>query len=241
VEEALQTSTEVYKRKSLYEGIIDGIPIFIGFIPISVTFGMVAIQAGFNLFQTTLMSVAVLAGASQLMAVNMLTFGAGVIEVILATFILNLRHFIMSMSIMNELRHIPKKWKVLLSFGLTDETFTVLSLKTSTVKPDKFYILGLNGTAYTAWISGTFIGGFFSNFIPPIISLGMSITLYAMFIGLLVPAMKKSLRVMIIAIVSILLNMVLNQFLSSGWSIVLATLVGSSLGIFLNNEQQCKD
>lgn len=240
MERVIKTSQIGKRRKNLHDGIVDGVPIFIGYIPISITFGMIAIQGGFSLWQAILMSAAVFAGASQFMAVNMLTMGAGSLEVILATFILNLRHFILSLSLMNQWTHIPKKWKVALAFGLTDETFSVFSLKQTHKNPDRFYLIGVIGTAFVSWISGTVIGGLFSNFIPASISLGMSITLYAMFIGLLVPEMQKSWKVSIIALFSILLSLLFNLFLSSGWSIILATLLGSSIGIYLYKDTDPK-
>jgi predicted branched-subunit amino acid permease len=68
----------------------------------------------------------------------------------------------------------------------------------------------------------------------------MSITLYAMFIGLLVPEMRKSWKVTLIASFSILLSLFFNFYigLSNGWSIILSTLIGSSLGILLYNEKK---
>lgn len=233
MERVIKTSPVRRKNPGLMAGMKDGLPIFIGYIPISITFGMIAVQGGFNLWQTLLMSALVFAGASQFMAVNMVVMGASSVEIVIATFILNLRHFILNLSIMNEWQHMPKKWRSLLSFGITDETYSVLTMKEKKVKPEPYYMTGLIGMAYCSWLLGTALGGIFSNFIPPLISLGMSITLYAMFIGLLVPEMKKSWKVTAIALASILLSALLHQYVSNGWSIIVATLLGSSLGIIL--------
>src|SRR5690606_11157016 len=126
--------------------------------------------------------------------------GIGALEIVFTTFILNLRHFILSLSLMNQWRHLSKKKKALFSFGITDETFSMFSLKQKEREQDSYYISGLISMAYLSWVSGTWIGGIFSNFIPPLLSVGMSITLYAMFIGLLVPEMRKSLKVTCIAL-----------------------------------------
>lgn len=223
-------------RRDFFLGARAAIPIVIGFIPISVTFGMISMQSGLSLFQTFLMSFAVFAGASQLMAVNMMGMGAGTIEIILATFVLNLRHFVMSMSIMNHLLHIPKAWKVCFSFGLTDETFAVASLKARESTLSEYFVTGLNATAYLSWILGTLLGGLFANMIPQSLGAGMSIALYAMFIGLLVPVVRGSWKVGVISAVSIVLNVVFASFLNPGWSIVLATVLAALLGIVLLNE-----
>jgi len=225
--------------KSLYQGILDGVPISIGYIPIAITFGMIAVQEGLQLWQAVFMSVVVLAGASQFMAVNMLSMGIGALEIVFATFILNLRHFILSLSIMNQWGHLSKRRKALFSFGITDETFSVFSLKQKEREQNSSYICGLIGMAYFSWVAGTVIGGIFSNFIPPLLSVGMSITLYAMFIGLLVPEMRKSWKVTCIALTSILFSLFFNFCvgLSSGWSIILSTLLASSLGIVLYKKE----
>lgn len=224
-------------RRDIFLGAKDAIPIVIGFIPISVTFGMISIQSGLSLFQTFLMSCAVFAGASQLMAVHMMGMGAGIIEIILATFVLNLRHFVMSMSITNQLLHIPKAWKVCFFFGLTDETFSVASLKAREATLSRYFVTGLNATAYLSWILGTLLGGIFAHMIPQSLGAGMSIALYAMFIALLVPVVRGSWKVGVIAAVSILLNAGFSFFLNPGWSIVLATVLAALLGIVLLKEE----
>src|SRR5699024_4727466 len=85
-------------------GIQAGFPIILGYIPVAITFGVLAAQSGLSLFEITLMSALVFAGASQFMGVNMIVAGTSMIEIVVATFVLNFRHFIMSLSFMNEIR-----------------------------------------------------------------------------------------------------------------------------------------
>src|SRR5690625_7434940 len=106
-------------------GIAVGFPIMLGYLPIAITYGVLAKQSGMSLTELTLMSVLVFAGASQFMGANMIAVGAGAAEIIIATFVLNFRHFVMSLSFMNRLRSVGINLKVLLSVGLTDNTFAV--------------------------------------------------------------------------------------------------------------------
>jgi len=179
----------------------------------------------------------VFAGASQLMAVNMLMMGAGAVEIVSATFVLNLRHFIMSMSIMNELKHILKFWKTILSFGLTDETFSLLAVRAQETKVNQYYILGLNFTAYLSWVLGTFVGGSLASVIPETISSGMAVAIYAMFIGLLVPAVRANWRLIMIAVTGAVSCLIISKMLSSGWSIIGGTIVGAVIGVFVLEEE----
>lgn len=231
-----------FSKKILNEfrqGVLAGIPIAIGYIPISVAFGVVAKQTGIPLIQSVLMSSLVFAGASQFMAVNMLAQGSGVIEIILATFVLNFRQFIMSLSLMNILEETTGIWKSILSLGITDEIFAVASLQKE--KANHLFLAGLTITAYAAWVIGTILGGLLSNVIPTSISSDMSIALYAMFIGLLVPAIRGTWKIGLVAAISMLLNSMFGMFISNGWSIVFATLLGGLIGaIFIRGDKNDK-
>lgn len=221
-------------------GLAVGFPIMLGYIPIAITYGVLAKQAGLSLMELTLMSVLVFAGASQFMGANMIALGAGAVEIIIATFVLNFRHFVMSLSFMNRLREVDLKWKFPLSLGLTDETFAVSSLHTNEAKEEKGFLFygALTLTAYLSWVIGSFLGGVLGEVIPETLSQSMGIALYAMFIGLLVPSVKKELRVGLIAVIAMLINVICLQFMSSGWAIVAGTVLGGLSGVFLLKEER---
>lgn len=216
-------------------GIAVGIPIMLGYLPIAITYGVLAKQAGMSLTELTFMSVMVFAGASQFMGANMIAVGAGAAEIIVATFVLNFRHFVMSLSFMNRLREIGLKWKIPLSMGLTDETFAVSSSHTKEAKMEKgaYFYMSLILTAYFAWIMGSLLGGILGDIIPEQLSQSMGIALYAMFIGLLIPSVKKEWRVGVVAAIAMLINVICSQFMSEGWAIVLGTVLGGLSGVFL--------
>lgn len=226
--------------QALRKGIAVGFPIMLGYLPIAITYGVLAKQAGMSLTELTLMSVIVFAGASQFMAANMIAVGAGIVEIIVATFVLNFRHFVMSLSFMNRLRGIGLKWKVPLSLGLTDETFAMSSLHTDEARKEKgaFFYTGLILTAYLSWILGSFLGGVLGEIIPKQLSQSMGVALYAMFIGLLVPSIKKEMRIGLIAIIAMLINVLFSQFTSEGWAIVFGTVLGGLSGVFLLKEDR---
>ncbi|OZU87997.1 branched-chain amino acid transporter AzlC [Virgibacillus indicus] len=225
----------------IQKGIATGFPIMLGYLPIAVTYGVLAKQSGMTLTELTLMSVMVFAGASQFMGANMIAVGAGAVEIIIATFVLNFRHFVMSLAFMNRLRTVELKWKIPLTLGLTDETFAVSALHPEESKKEKgaYFYAALILTAYLSWIFGSFLGGVLGEVIPERLSQSMGIALYAMFIGLLVPSVKKELRVGLIAIVAMLINTLCIQLgMSTGWAIVLGTVLGGMSGIYLLKEER---
>jgi 4-azaleucine resistance transporter AzlC len=227
------------KKADFLQGVTAAIPISIGYIPIAIAFGIISIQSGFSLLDIFLLSAMVYAGASQFMAVHMLATGAGGIEIVVATFVLNLRHLIMSMSLMNRLKTISKTLKTGLSFGLTDETFAVASLHEGDDKSDLTFpfVCGLMVTAYSTWVIVSLLGGLLANVIPQTISSAMTIALYAMFIGLLVPAVRGEWKVGVIALSSMLLSAIFQLFLNGGWPIVLATILGGLVSVILPSEE----
>jgi len=239
-----QTSKKKQSAQSLemfQKGIQVGFPIMLGYIPIAITYGVLAIQSGMSIIDLTLMSALVFAGASQFMGANMIAASASAVEIIVATFVLNFRHFVMSFSFMNEIRdRISLKGRTGLALSLTDETFAVSSLHKEEMNQEKavFFYAAINLSAYLSWVFGSFIGGLLGEVIPEQLSQSMGIALYAMFIGLLIPSVKKEMRVGLIAIIAILINVIASQFVSSGWAIVFGTVLGGFSGIYLLKEKE---
>lgn len=228
------------KTEMVLKGLQAGFPIVLGYIPVAITFGVLAAQVGMSLTELTLMSALVFAGASQFMGANMIAVHASAVEIIVATFVLNFRHFVMSLSFLNNVRDfIPLRGRFLLSMGLTDETFAVASMnpEEATRKNGIYFYLTINLAAYISWITGSYLGGLLGEIIPEKLSQSMGVALYAMFIGLLIPSVKKNIRFGLIAIIAMLINVIAHQFVSSGWAIVLGTVLGGLTGVYFLKEK----
>ena len=226
----------------LKRGIQSGLPIALGYFPIAIAFGALAAHAQLNWFEATLMSIIVYAGASQFVGVSMLLAGAGTIQIITTTFFLNLRHLLMSLSVNDQIRDFPQYWKNLLSFGITDETFALFTLggnhQKNEEKPTPIYLTGLMGTAYLGWVTGTAVGGLGAAFIPGEVTTAMTVGLYGLFIGLLVPPARKTLGYAGVALISMAVNFALHSIVDTGWAIVLSTILAAGLGILFVKEPE---
>ncbi|MBA2862806.1 AzlC family ABC transporter permease [Methanococcus maripaludis] len=222
-------------NKLYFEGIKDAIPISIGYLPIGIAFGILAKSMGIPYEISILMSLIIFAGASQFVGVNLIAIGTSSFEIVLTTFILNLRHFLMSSSLSQRIEYTKsKKFLSLISFGVTDETFAVASLKNEPKLSPEF-LFGLNFTAFFAWNLGTFLGIFLAESIPKEIQSSMGISLYVMFIGLLIPAIRRSNKVLKIVMVAIFISSLLTwvplfNFISTGWIIIITTILASFIG-----------
>ena len=106
-------------------GLHAGWPICLGYVPIGMAFGVLAQKAGLTPFQIGLMSILVFAGSAQFIAVSMLTGGASAPAIIATTFVVNLRHVLMSSALAIYLRTAHRGLLALFAYGVTDESFAV--------------------------------------------------------------------------------------------------------------------
>jgi 4-azaleucine resistance transporter AzlC len=220
-------------------GVRAGLPVAVGYVPMAMAFGVLATQTGLTFFQAGAMSFFVYAGASQFASLGLLAGGASALAIVLATLVLNFRHFLMSVALSRRLPlrrgsdHRAVAAPFVLGFGITDETFVVASLE------DRLsirFFLGLIVTVYLAWLSGTLIGAGFSSLIPPVIARGMGVALYAMFIAILIPGVKKSWVNGLVAVAGGLLAWgasIAVPSIPSGWRIVIAILAASAVGAMI--------
>lgn len=227
----------------LMEGFKAGVPIAIGYIPIAIAFGVLSKSSGVPNVIAMLMSLFVFAGASQFVAIKLLSLGAFPFEIVLTTFILNLRHFLMTSYVSQQLdKNTSRELLPILAFGVTDETFAVASFgRRGEIHPK--FMLGLNTIAFSAWNVGTAAGLFMSSWIPESIINGMGIALYAMFIGLIVPGMRAARPVLLVTLTAMAINSmfyflpVLN-FVSPSWGIIISTMLAALLGSAIDAKEE---
>lgn len=225
--------------KDFFKGLNAAVPIAIGYLPIAVTFGLLGLSSGLPGWAVIAMSVLVYAGASQFIAANLVALGASVPQIILTTMVVNIRHLLMSASLATRARRFRRVAAGLIAFGVTDETFVVAMARSGGIKEDPAqlldarFLLGLNFFSYFAWTGGTALGVLMAGLLPVRLVSGLTVALYAMFIGLLMPQVKAARGVGIIALSAAVLNYVLGFFLPGSWPIVAATIAASSIGMWL--------
>ncbi len=209
-----------------------GFPIFIGYVPAAVAFGILAKGCDITLLECFLFSAVVFAGASQFIALNLLVTGMGPGGIVLTTLLVNFRHFLMSASLSTRLGHLPKRYLFPMAFGITDEVFSVLSFTKGELSKTHVFLVEL--CAYSAWVGGSVAGFILGGFLPEILSKSMGVALYALLLAILLPEVKASGRALILAISSGVLNtwLVHLDILPKGWTIIVCILIVASIGSF---------
>jgi 4-azaleucine resistance transporter AzlC len=131
------------------------VPVAVGYVPLGAVFGFLFVQAGGAWWMAIASSVLIYAGASQFMMIPMLTAGLPIGSIALATLVVNLRHVFYGLSL---LHLVPKNGlaKFYLIFGLTDETYSLITTLPAETTPMQRVWLTLINQMW--WVSGTALG-----------------------------------------------------------------------------------
>ncbi len=200
--------------------------------------GILSKNAGIPFADTVAMSFFVYAGASQFMAIDMLAQGLSYGSIILATFLLNLRHLMMSASLSLKFKDLDRKYLPLVAFGVTDESFSLISFhKRELTLP---FIMGLIFSAHTAWWFGNILGYLVGEILPKSLQASMGVGFYAMFAGILFSQVKENRKILTIAIISIAIYTFIYSLkvLGSGWDVILGIIIASAIGSFIFEDKE---
>jgi 4-azaleucine resistance transporter AzlC len=211
-------------------GVSQALPIVLGYVPIGIAYGILAQKAGISPLNTLLMSVIVFAGSSQLIAVGL--FGAGVppLSIILTTFVVNLRHMLMSAAVAPYLKGWRKAELAAFAYELTDESFAVHSARFVSYGPNKAEVFTTNVFAQAAWVLGGWLGVMVGGLIRDPKPLALDYALPAMFIALLVMQIKDRVQIGVAVLTGLLATGLLLAGVSQ-WNVILATIIGATIGV----------
>ncbi len=214
----------------LRQSALQAMPIVLGYLPVGFAYGILARSSGLPGSLAILMSLLVYAGSSQLIAVSLFAAQVSPYSIILTTFIVNLRHMLMSASLSPYLRRWKNSALAAFAFELTDETFALHSTRFAqgdTDPPDTFVI---NIIAQSAWVAGTVVGVMAGNVIRDVRPFGLDYALAAMFIALLVFQVKAK-KYLWIALFSGALSTGLLILGFTQWNVILATVIAATVGL----------
>lgn len=225
------------------QGCLEGFPIFVGYFPTAMAFGLVCRNIGLRIWEAMLFSITNFAGSGQFLAANLMGNHALLIEVVISVMLINLRYTFMGAALNRKLKPgIKGLSRVLLAHGTTDEVFSVAVLHNESLP--KQYLAGLELTAYLGWVSGTGLGFLVGMILPQELQLAVGVTLYAMFSSLLAQEFhQKGYLVLVIAGLSAVLNtfFILYLHIPTGWSFVVSMLSASVFGALITPNPKAED
>lgn len=208
------------------------LPVVLGYLPVAFAFGILARKSGISITNTLAMSLLVYAGSAQLIAVGLFAAGASPAAVIFTTFVVNLRHLLMSAALSPYLKHWRRAFIAFFAFELTDETFALHSLRFPEHGAHPGQTILIQMIAQFSWVSGTALGVFAGNLITDVRPYGLDYALIGMFVALLIFQMKDY-RFAFIAVLAGVLSTGLLLAGMSQWNVILATLITATCGVFI--------
>lgn len=148
----------VFDRKTLSAAFPVTIPVLMGYLAIGLAFGLMLESAGYGVVWAFLMSLTIYAGSGQYLGVSLLATGAPLAQVAFLTLMINFRHLVYGLSMLEKFRGMGKR-KLYMIFSLTDETYALLSsVKAPEGVDEHDYYFTIAWMNHTYWIAGSVLG-----------------------------------------------------------------------------------
>jgi 4-azaleucine resistance transporter AzlC len=222
--------------KFFWDGVRAELPLLVGVFPFGMIYGALALNAGLSKAASQMMSSIVFAGSSQLIATQLIHDAAPGLVIVLTIAVVNLRHMLYSASLAPFLASLSMRWKVLLSYLLTDEAYapTIIKYEREGVQPfSHWFLFGAGLALWTTWQVSTAVGIFLGGSIPEAWSLDFALPLT--FIAMVVPALKG--RPYVAAALSAGVTALVAYSLPYKLGLILAALVGIVVGTILEGRK----
>ena len=206
------------------------LPIILGYVPVGFAYGVLAQKSGLSDMNTILMSALVYAGSAQLIAVGLFAAGAAPLAIVATTFVVNLRHLLMSAALAPYLRAWSKTRLALFAYQMTDETFALHAGRFAKGEIGTGETFGINVIAQSAWVGGTVLGLAASTLITDIRPIGLDYALPAMFIALLLGQLKSRQHLAVAVIAGLLSTALMLAGLDQS-HVLAATIIAATIGL----------
>lgn len=218
-------------------GVRDGVPICLGYIAVSFTFGIVAKNAGLTSTQAVLMSATNLASAGQFAGVGLIGASATYLEMAITQLVINLRYCLMAASLSQKFdSKTPFYHRFLVAFGISDEIYGLSVIKEGDLKPS--YNYGLMSICIPGWTFGTLLGVISGSLLPDRMVSALSVALFGMFIAVIVPPAKGNTRLSVLILLSMAVSLLFTEIpglsmISSGFRIIILTVLIAGVAAIL--------
>jgi len=199
--------------------------------------GVVGVSSGLSILHVFLLATFVYAGASQFIICAMIATSSPISAIILTTFIVNLRHLLLSSALSPKFTQYSIQKNIGIGSLVTDESFGVAITKIARKEPiNDRWMNGLNLTAYLVWIAACTVGGYIGGWFPDPEQLGLDYALPAMFIALLILQLQtieptKLKHYLLLITLMIICMLTFSTFLSSSLSVILSTIIVATIGV----------
>lgn len=222
------------KFSEFKNGCLQEIPLQLGVFPFGIAYGILGIEVGLTNIQTYLLSIIIFAGVSQIVFAQLVSTFTPSFMIVGTIGIVNLRHILYGVSLSSYLKKLSLKWRIILSYLITDEAFAISYKRFSEEKKTKymhFHLLGSGITLWTSWQISTLIGIFIGPSIPN--SLNLEYVIPLSFIAIVVVSINTKIK-LIVFIMSALFSILLRDLPWNLW-IITSGLISIIIGVLISN------
>ncbi|MBR4555844.1 MAG: AzlC family ABC transporter permease [Clostridiales bacterium] len=235
------SSNAEFKGYTLGEGVKDGLPIGLGYLSVSFTFGILAVSKGLSWLQASIISLTNITSAGQVAGLNIMVTAGGLIAMIISQIVINLRYSLMGIALSQKAdKTMTPLLRILLAYGITDEIFGV-----AVSKKHEFgarYFFGLTILPIIGWVAGTTVGAILGRVFPDFLTNALAIGIYGMFVSIVLPKAKHDKVILSGSLISCILSCVLfytpflAEHVSGGFAIIISAVVSAIIAVLLRNK-----
>lgn len=222
-------------KSNFVKGLYHGIPIALGYLSVSFGFGILAVKSALSIAAAVGISATNLTSAGQAAGLGIIAAGGTYLEMALTQLIINMRYGLMGISLSQKLdKSFTTPHRMLVAAGITDEIFAVASSQKGKISPA--YMYGIILISYVGWTFGTFLGAAAGNILPTALTNAMGILLYGMFLAIIIPKARKSVKMLAVILIAAGLSVLFKYVfvsVSSGFSIIICSVIAAAIGSFL--------
>ncbi|GAF64494.1 azaleucine resistance protein AzlC [Bacillus sp. TS-2] len=232
---------EVHKPKKneaeFLFGVKSAIPTVMGYASVGTAAGIVGVASQFSPLEISLLALFMYGGAAQFIIYGLYAAATPLAVIILTTFIVNLRHFLLCLALAPHFKE-HSTWKnVIVGAFVTDESFGVASnqiTRGKTLSP--YWMFGLNFSAYLTWVTACLAGSLLAKWIANPEALGLDFALTAMFVALLILQLqsvtsKKLKHQLSLVLYMIIIMVTFMMFMPSHIALILSTIIVATIGV----------
>ena len=176
-------------RASFRRGLRLGVPFaVVGFL-LSVSFGVLARQAGFSILQASVTAMIVFAGSAQFAALSVVTAGGGIPAALTAGSLMNARFLAMGIALAPSLPGRAAK-RGLQGQAVVDSSWALANRGDGTF--DRWLLFGTTVPQYLTWTLGSVVGAVFGNALGDTHRLGLDAIYPVFFLSLLLAELRST-------------------------------------------------
>lgn len=218
-------------------GIKDGIPIALGYLAVSFSLGIAMRNANISSIQGFFMSLINLASAGEYAGIQVIASDSGFLQMAFITIITNARYFLMSCALTQKFSNkTPMYQKLLCGYAITDEIFGISINQKDFLNP--WYTYGAMAIAIPSWAIGSALGVLAGNILPTQVVTALSVSLYGMFLAIIIPASKRDKAVLVVVLCSFIFRLCIKYIplfcsLTESQIVIIGTLLIASIAAII--------